>query len=219
MECKKCGATYDGSFCSNCGNPAKPPKLKKSIFKKWWFWLIVVVVVVAIASSTGGNEEISADKQQNNPTTSGNISKEETPSATETSSNVVTDNKYRVGDIIDANGLNITYISAEKWESDNMFLQPDDGYVYIRLKLSAENKSTVDRYISSFEFECYADGKKESAAYVGDNTLEGGTVSVGRRTEGYIYFTVPANAKSIEVEYETSFWTDKKAIFVVDLAK
>lgn len=44
-----------------------------------------------------------------------------------------------------------------------------------------------------------------------------GTLSSGRKTEGYIYFTVPTNAEEIEIEYETSFWTDKKAIFVVEL--
>ena len=99
-----------------------------------------------------------------------------------------------------------------------MFLQPEDGYMYIRLKISANNTSSSDRYISSFEFECYADGKKESSTIVGDDILEGGNLSSGRNTDGYIYFSVPADAKEIEVEYETSFWTNKKAIFAVELS-
>lgn len=124
---------------------------------------------------------------------------------------------YHVGDSIDANGLKITYVNAEKHEESNQFLQPEDGYMYIKLYISAENTSNVDRYLSSFEFTCYADGKKQESYYGGDKTLAGGTLSSGRTDEGYIYFTVPVNAKSVEVEYETSFWTDKKAILKVEL--
>ena len=219
MECKKCGTNYDGAFCPNCGVPSTPTKVKKPIYQKWWFWVIVVIAAIAIIGSSGSNETSTQDNNQNpTPTLSANTD-DNKPSATETTPNTPSDNKYRVGDVVNANGLAITYVSAEKWESGNTFLQPEDGYVYIRLKISAENKSTVDRYISSFEFACYADGKKESSSYLGDNQLEGGTLSAGRKTEGYLYFTVPENAKTIEVEYETSFWTDKKAIFVVELAK
>lgn len=218
MECKKCGTNYDGAFCPNCGVPSNPTKVKKPIYQKWWFWVILGIAAIAIIGSSGSNETPSQEDNQNpTPTVSANANNN--PSATETTPNTPSDNKYRVGDVVNANGLAITYVSAEKWESGNTFLQPEDGYVYIRLKISAENKSTVDRYISSFEFACYADGKKESSSYLGDNQLEGGTLSAGRKTEGYLYFTVPANAKTIEVEYETSFWTDKKAIFVVELAK
>ncbi len=219
MECKKCGTTYEGTFCPNCGKPANPTKEKKPIYKKWWFWLIAVVLVIAIFGNSGGGEDTSSNDDQGNTTTvSSNEDSNNTQSTTETQTSVSDNNRYKVGDVINANGLNITYVSAENWESNNQFMQPEDGYKYIRLKISAENKSTADRYISSFEFECYADGKKEAAAYIGDNTLDGGTLSAGRRTEGYIYFTVPTDAKVIEVEYETSFWTDKKAIFVVEIA-
>ena len=219
MECKKCGTNFEGAFCPNCGN-ASTPKKKKPLFKKWWFWAIVAVIIISVASSSGGEETNSTNNTSTNTTTSDTSHQENTTTEAASPNNSATtpNNKYNVGDVINANGLNITYVSAEKWESSNTFMQPEDGYVYIRLKLSAENTSSVDRYISSFEFECYADGKKESSPLVGDNILEGGTLSTGRRTEGYIYFSVPANAKSIEVEYETSFWTDKKAILVVDLA-
>lgn len=212
MICKKCGTEYESPFCPNCGD--QPKTKKKPIYKKWWFWVIIAVVVIAVASS--GNSEDTSKDTGNNSISSENSNKEETTQTT-TEATQATDTKYRVGDVVKANGLEITYVSAEKWESDNMFLQPEDGYMYIRIKISANNTSSTDRYISSFEFECYADGKKQSSSYVGDDTLEGGTLSTGRSTDGYIYFSVPADAEEIEVEYETSFWTNKKAIFVVEL--
>lgn len=220
MECEKCGTNYTGAFCPKCGITPKPAKEKKPIYKKWWFWVIIAVVIIAIAGNSGDSEDSTGSSNSSTVATPTNGADNEATEQTTletTEATVASDNKYYVGDVINANGLNITYVSVETWETDNMFMQPEDGYMYIRLQISAENTASTDRYISSFEFECYADGKKESSTFVGDNTLEGGTLSSGRKTEGYIYFTVPTNAEEIEVEYETSFWTDKKAIFVVEL--
>ncbi len=97
-------------------------------------------------------------------------------------------------------------------------MQPKDGYMYVKLYLAVENTANSDRYISSFEFDCYADGKKQEALYTSDEALEGGTLSSGRKDEGYIFFSVPKDATDIEVEYETSFWSDKKAILKVELS-
>lgn len=220
MECEKCGTKYTGAFCPNCGITPKSTKEKVPVYKKWWFWIIVAIVVIAIAGNSGDSEESNGSSNSSTvaaPTDGADDEATEQTTLETTEAIKVDDNKYYVGDVIDANGLKITYVSAEKWESDNRFSQPDDGYMYFRIKISAENTSSSDCYISSLEFDCYADGKKESSSYTGDGHLEGGTLSSGRKTEGYIYFTVPTNAKEIEVEYETSFWTDKKAIFVVEL--
>ena len=37
----------------------------------------------------------------------------------------------------------------------------------------------------------------------------------GRKATGSVYFEVPQNANSIDVEYETNYWSGNKAIFVV----
>lgn len=207
MFCQKCGAEYEGNACPN---GCTPKKQKKPIYKKWWFWLIIGIVIVS-AISSGGN-----DTDTPSGTTPPAISQTgDSPAQTETTA--PSDPYYRPGDMIDANGLKITYVKAEKHEESNQFLQPEDGYMYVKLYLSVENTAGTDRYISSFEFDCYADGKKQESYYSSNESLEGGTLSSGRSTEGYIYFTVPTGAKDIEVEYETSFWTDKKAILKVEL--
>ena len=208
MFCQKCGTEYNGT---SCPNGCKPQKQKKPIYKKWWFWLIIGIVVVSIASS--GDKKSATPSETTPPVISEN---NDTPTPTETTTPV--DPFYRAGDIIDANGLKITYVKAEPHEESNQFMQPKDGYKYIKLFLSVENTAKTDRYISSFEFTCYADGKKQEALYTSDGALEGGTLSSGRTDEGYIYFAVPVDATDIEVEYETSFWTDKKAILKVELS-
>ncbi len=204
MTCKKCGAEYEGTVCPNgCATQ----KQKKPIFKKWWFWLVIGIIVISAVSSGDNETAPSGTTVSTSPETS----------YTSVETTVAPDPFYHAGDTIDANGLKITYVKAEKHEESNQFMQPAEGCMYVKLFLSVENTANSDRYISSFEFECYADGKKQEAHYSSDKSLEGGNLSSGRKDEGYIYFSVPADAQDIEVEYETSFWTDKKAILKVEL--
>ncbi len=123
--------------------------------------------------------------------------------------------EVRVGETLNVNDLKITYDSAEKWTSDNMFIQPADGKQFIRLHFSIANDMKSDQYVGAANFECYADGAKCKMQYTGDDILSSGSLSSGRKISGYVYYEVPVNATSIEVEYETSFWTNKKAYFIV----
>lgn len=123
--------------------------------------------------------------------------------------------EVRAGETLDVNGLKITFDSAEKWTSDNMFIQPADGKEFIRLHFSIANDTKSDQYVGAVDFECYADGAKCKMQYSGDDVLSFDSISSGRKISGYVYFEVPVNATSIEVEYETSFWTNKKAYFIV----
>ncbi len=216
MKCEKCGTEYMGNFCPNGCNAPAAAKPKKPFFKKWWFWVLIILGVLVFASAGGGGDTTESTK----PNTDTSAHQTDTTTAEQTTTQEETtaaDNIYEPGESFDANGLQITYVSCARYESSNQFLQPKDGYIYIALKLSAENVSTVDRYISSFEFECYADGVKMDSSYFSENELSGGTLSAGRKTEGFIYFEVPKDAAEIEVEYETSFWTDQKAILKVIL--
>lgn len=125
--------------------------------------------------------------------------------------------EIHVGETLNVNELKITYDSVEKWISNNQFIQPADGKQYIRLHFSIANDTNADQYIGTFDFECYADGAKCDMLYTGDDTLSFDSISSGRKTSGYVYFEVPVNASEIEVEYETSFWSNKKAYFIVQL--
>ena len=214
MKCEKCGTEYEGNYCPQGCNAPIPAKKKKPIFKKWWFWAIIAVVLIVVVAGGSGSDEPVSDEggsQSNGAQTEAVSGNEPGEKESEDKGNV-----YNVGETVDANGLKILYVSAEKWEGYNEYSAPAEGNMVVRIKIAAENTASTDRYISSFEFECYADGTKVEDYYYAD-TFTGGELSKGRKTEGYMYFEVPANAKDIEVEYETSFWTDKKAIFKVVL--
>ena len=214
MKCKNCEKEFEGQVCPECGTTAEvvAVKKKKPIYKKWWFWVLIILIVGIIAGSSGGGSEeaTSGDGQQDT-----SVSQQEN---TETEEKKEESNVYKVGDTIDAKGLKLTYQKAEEWESDNMFLQPEEGMKYIRIYIVAENTSSTDRYVFSTDFSCYADNVKMEEMYLsGDKTFMSDSISSGRRTEGYFYFSVPENAKNIEIEYETSWCSGKKAILKVEL--
>ncbi len=200
-------------------------KDKKPIFKKWWFWLIVVVIVIIAAASSGDTEEqstTSANSQttlevQNGQTQSNEekTESEETEETTEASKYSNMENVYFVGDTLEYGNVEIKYASSENWKGYDSYFAPKSGNKIIRLKFEIKNNGSTDLFISEYDFNCYADDAAAEAYYVADDALSA-TVSGGRTASGYVYFEVPEDAEYIEVEYETNFWSDKKAIFVVE---
>ena len=120
-----------------------------------------------------------------------------------------------IGSTLSAKGLNITLQKVEDWNSDNMFVNPKDGFKFIRAYFVLENTNSSSRYLGSYDFTCYADNAKADMSIFGDDTLDlGAEVSSGRILQGYIYYEVPVNAQSIEIEYDSDWWGNK-AVFKV----
>lgn len=135
----------------------------------------------------------------------------EAPETTETAQT-----EFYVGDVLKASGLEITYVASGDYVSDNQFLQPADGNKYIYIELYVKNTSDSEDIITSYDFECYADGYSADEAYVGEEDELSATLSSGRTTEGRLYYEVPANSSDIEIEYEYDSWNDKKVTFIYE---
>lgn len=120
-----------------------------------------------------------------------------------------------VGDTLNAGDLKITYTACDAdFTGYNEFLAPASGNKCIRLSFSVENTGDTEHFISTLDFDCYADDVAVQAYYGGEDDLSA-TLSPGRKASGSVYFEVPENAQSLEVEYTTDYWTGSKAIFVV----
>lgn len=221
--CKHCGAEIasNAKTCPQCGG-----KNKKPFFKKWWFWLIVVVAVIAViagASGSSGDRDTDTkkvgevgqnDKDGAAAAGSGNS---EAADVTEAEGSETPEKEaqtvYHVGDILHDGNMDIVYVASGDYTEDNEFMQPADGAKYIFLSFAFINTSeTSDVSISSYSFECYADGYACDPYYGGDDDLSG-TLSAGRSTSGSVYFEIPQDAQEIEVEYETNFLTEEKITF------
>lgn len=125
------------------------------------------------------------------------------------------DGRVNVGETIDVDGLLITFIAAEPYESDNQFIAPNDGNEFWKFEFLFENTSDSDKSVSSMmDWEGYADNTKIDQTWIGDESGLDATLSPGRNTQGSIYFEVPVNVENIEIEYEANMWSGEKVIFV-----
>ena len=126
-----------------------------------------------------------------------------------------TEGAYKVGDVAESSKLKITYLSCEEYVSDNMFVVPADGYRFISCEFEFENVGTSDELVSSWSFDCYADGLNCKGAYIREDDLNA-TLSAGRKTKGTVTFEVPVDATVIEVEYLSNYWTSNRVVFTAN---
>ncbi len=128
----------------------------------------------------------------------------------------VSKDAFHVGDILETSKLRITYLSCGELKSDNMFMQPKDGFKYLYIELDFENISNSDQFVSSFDFDCFADGSACSQSlYTGDDKLDA-TISAGRKTKGKVVFEVPNDATTVEFEYLDNMWTSGRILFLYE---
>ena len=125
-----------------------------------------------------------------------------------------TEGAYAVGDVAESSRLKITYLSCEEYVSDNMFVVPAEGYRFVTCEYEFENVGTSDEFVSSIEFDCYADGMDCKGVYIRDDELSA-TLSPGRKTKGTVTFEVPIDAEVIEVEFLSNYWTSNRVVFTV----
>ena len=209
MEEKK-----ETKICKHCQSeiPAKAkvcPNCRKKQGGMGCLGVILLVVGVLIALFAFIGMMGGSDSKDKNPQKVGEAESNDSAEAEEPS------NVFQVGDIVETDNFRITYESAGEYEPDNEFLQAKDGYTYWEFKFKFENISDKDQTVSTLmDWECYADNSKVHQSWIeADNGLDA-TLSAGREAEGAVYFEVPTNAESIELEYDINFWQSDKIIFV-----
>lgn len=126
------------------------------------------------------------------------------------------DNSFSVGEVVETSDFRISFLSVEEYVSDNQFIQPKEGYAYYKMEFEFENISDSDKSVSSMiGWNCYADSYKADQTWIGDDNGLDASLSAGKKTKGAVFFEIPKDAQSVELEYETNFWTEDKLIFVV----
>ena len=120
-----------------------------------------------------------------------------------------------MGDVLETDDIRITYMASGVYKTGTQFLKPAEGNMYIFLRFFVENTGSGDKTVTSFDFDCYADGYSCDGFYGADDSLSA-SLSPGRTATGAVYFEVPKDADEIEVEYEVDFWSDKKVKFVYE---
>ena len=124
-------------------------------------------------------------------------------------------NEITVGSTFDCDGLQITVNNADTnfqdYEDEYGYYAPSSGMKYVMASFTFTNTSKTDKYVSIYDFDCYADNQACDQNYALDNSNFMSTnLSAGRTVSFTTYYEVPINASSIELEYTLNLWTDKK---------
>lgn len=184
------------------------PVCKKNLGGIGCFTAIAIIFIVfgffAVISDN-------ASKNKNSVTKTGTID----GAVSSSSDSESVSNRFNVGDIVETSDLRISYISAGVYYSDNQYINPKDGYEFYRFEFKVENISDSDQYISEIlNWECYADNSNVGYCdWSFDDDLDA-TISSGREVQGALYYEVPVDSQSIELEYDINYWGNDKIIFI-----
>ncbi len=188
-------------------------KKKKKKKRLIIFGVIAAVIVVIIIASSGGSSSDDKNKVESVNGASQTQSTDSKSDESTTSGN----QKIAAGQAITIdNELKISYLECNtNFKKYNEYLAPSKGKKVISATFKIENVSDTDQYIDTIN--CYADDKKCDEFYGVDDYDNPffDSISAGRNIEGTVYFEVPSNAKEVELEFESDFWTSEKVAFVV----
>lgn len=184
-------------------------------------WIIIAIVVLAIIGSLAGG----SDEKKSNVSETTNQSTNKNGNASNYKDEVVDtveekDEYIYVGDTFEKNGLKITLNEAvvdfQDYENEYGWNTPTDGMKYIMALFTFENTSDTDKYVSIYDFDCYADNTNCEEKYsLDDDDFINTNLSSGRNISFKVYFEVPVDSESIELEYELNSWTSEKAIIKI----
>lgn len=199
------GSSSKSKKTHNSENRNEKPKKKGSCLKIILIVLAALMVLIVLIGIIGGGEDKPVAEK------TGVMEQESEQTAEEESSN-----SFSVGDIVETDYMRITFVSADQYIEENEFMQPKEGYEYWRFEFNFENISDTDQTVSSMmDWECYADNQNADQTWLVDDNGLDATLSPGRTTQGAVYFEIPEDAESIEIEYSVNLWTDERVVFVV----
>lgn len=164
--------------------------------------IIAIIIFVFASLIFDGDDSDKPKKVENSQET------EAVDNVTEASEEV-----FKVGDVVETEDLRITFLKAEPFK--NEYDEASKGNEYYKFEFEFENISDSDQYISSADFNCYADGYDMESAYSSKDKDLDATLSAGKKTKGVVCFEIPKDAKNISLEYETNYWNESKVCFEV----
>ena len=192
--------------------------MKKPFYKKAWFWAIVLIVIVGAGAGAGagGSDNKKAKIDNSGASSSASADQKATTAAT---TEAPQDTKVKVGGSFETNGLKIKVTDANtdfQLEGDDYGIHdPGEGKKLISVSFDYENISDDDVYVGTTDFKCYADNAECDNEYISkEDDFINTNLSPGRTVSFTLFFKVPTDAKSIELEYSGTFSFDSEKVVV-----
>ena len=130
----------------------------------------------------------------------------------------------RKGGVFEQDGLKMKFVDSKlnyKPSDDEYgFNKPSKGNKYIACTFKFKNNDDSDKYVSIYDFDCYADNKSCNQEFITtedfkNNDFMNDNLSKGREVTFTTFYQVPKQAKKIQLEYEPNMWSDKKLLIEV----
>lgn len=210
MKCPRCGNEVVGNFCNKCGLDLRTANLNNKKKKKSGCFIAVIVVLCIIVAFFVLIGLIGSLSDDDSVASQSNVSSEEQKTPLEEKGYV------EKGDSFESDTLKITVddVSTDFTDYDNEygFNSPSDGMKYIMASFTYENIGEEgDVYASIYDFDCFADNASCEQAYgLDDSNFMNVNLSPGRNVSFKVYFQVPVNSQSIDLEYKESVWNDNR---------
>lgn len=173
-------------------------------------WIVYVAIIALILGVIYGGNDFEKNKEKQSDENKVIESEKEEVGTEEVETNVVT-----YGHSFEANGFKITINETSSdfkyYDNEYGWNTPEEGMKYVMASFTFENTGNIDSYVSIYDFECYADNELCEQVYnLDDSDFINVNLSTGRKVSFKTYYLVPKSAKTIDLEYETNFLTDKK---------
>lgn len=233
MKCSKCGAEFEGKFCSECGTPANvqpdqappsttqppiyqspavPQKKKGGCLKGGLIALGAIVLIALIANLAGGDDgKPTVASQAQSSTVSADVppsSKPEQPEQT----------VFEVNQPVQKNDVELTVTKVEKSNGTD-YDKPKSGMEFVIVTVKYKNigsKDTVSYNPYDFKIK-NSKGQITSQSFTLVNTdtaLSSGDLAPGGEIEGTIAFEQPADDAALVLQYTGNiFKTDSEIDF------
>lgn len=130
---------------------------------------------------------------------------------------ISSDVKCNLGESATFDDIKVTFKDIDldfKDYDENAYIT--DGYKVIKADFEFENVGSSYAYISYYDFECYADMFSCDTFYFVDDYYFTSSLKPNEKLSASVYFEVPKDAKTIELEYDSNAYDDGKIIFSVD---
>lgn len=197
--CKHCRTEIDSKakVCPNC-------KRKQGGIVK--YIVIGVIALIVIGAIAGGKDDKDEPKKVANASANGEKSE-------------VTEEKkdfYSVGEVVSLKDIETTLVNVTEYTStDNEFVKPEDGKIFVLCEFEIANNSKDDINVSSaMSFEAYCDGYSINQSITGlmadkSKSQLDGVVAAGKKMNGVIAYEIPVEYKEVEIKFQPSFWGKK----------
>lgn len=188
------------------------------VLKKWWFWVIIVVAIGGIGSAVAGSKNSSNSTKSDNSVNSSSIVSD-TSVVESTNSDPEEVAIYGLGETARAKSFSLTANSVDVVKSDNQFVQPDEGYEYVKVEFVLENTSDSDIVVSSvLNCNAYVDGfavsENLSAGVASGSDSFNGTVASGKKLKGCLFYELSNEWKELEIDINIGLSKEDEVKFV-----